>query len=229
MPNETLAKVQQRALEKVGGYTYTAEERAFAERLQKSDAFTAVPLETTAKVKPLAIGAAGAASTDVGDVSWVVPTVQLSAATWVPGTAAHSWQAVAAGGTTIGYKGMMVAAKTMALTGADLFSSPADVDAAKAELSSKRGPNFKYETALGDSVAAARLPKGQRALTQMVTTCRARRAVLSKSGRGRSRVAHFIGRQVVDLTPPIPHGERPAFPRQANAAIAAAEGDAAPC
>ena len=60
LPNETLAKVQQRALEKVGGFTYTAEERAFAQRLQKSDAFTAVPLETTARVRPLAIGAAGA-------------------------------------------------------------------------------------------------------------------------------------------------------------------------
>ena len=149
MPNETLAKVQQRALEKVGGYTYTTEERAFAERLQKSDAFTAVPLETTAKVKPLTIGAAGVASTDVGDVSWVVPTTQMSAATWVPGTSAHSWQAVAAGGTTIGYKGMMVAAKTIALTAADLFSSPATVEAAKAELVAKRGPSFKYETALG--------------------------------------------------------------------------------
>jgi aminobenzoyl-glutamate utilization protein B len=149
LPNETLARVQQRALEKVGGYTYTPEERAFAERLQKSDAFTAVPLETTARVKPLSVGAAGTASTDVGDVSWVAPTVQLSAATWVPGTTAHSWQAVAAGGTTIGYKGMMVAAKTIALTGADLFSSPATIDAAKAELNTKRGPTFKYETALG--------------------------------------------------------------------------------
>jgi len=149
LPNETLAKVQQRALEKVGGFTYTPEERAFAERLQKSDAFTAVPLETVAKVKPLSIGAAGAGSTDVGDVSWVVPTVQLSAATWVPGTAAHSWQAVAAGGTTIGYKGMMVAAKTMALTGADLFTAPATIAAAKAELDTKRGPAFKYVTALG--------------------------------------------------------------------------------
>jgi aminobenzoyl-glutamate utilization protein B len=149
LPNETLAKVQQRALERVGGYTYTPEERAFAERLQKTDAFTAVPLETTAKVKPLAIGAAGVASTDVGDVSWVVPTTQMSAATWVPGTTAHSWQAVAAGGTTIGYKGMMVAAKTMALTGAELFSTPATVEAAKAELVSKRGPTFRYETALG--------------------------------------------------------------------------------
>ena len=149
MPNETLARVQQRALERVGGFTYTAPERTFAERLQKSEAFPAVPLESVAQVKPLAIGADGSASTDVGDVSWVVPTVQLSAATWVPGTAAHSWQAVAAGGMSIGFKGMMVAAKTMALTGADLFTSPATIGAAKAELVAKRGPNFKYETALG--------------------------------------------------------------------------------
>ena len=160
LPNETLAKVQQRALERVGGYTYTPDERAFAERLQKSDAFTAVPLETTAKVKPLSIGAAGVASTDVGDVSWVVPTTQLSAATWVPGTSAHSWQAVAAGGTTIGYKGMMVAAKAMALTGAELFSSPATVEAAKAELVAKRGPTFKYETALGTQAPQLDYRKG---------------------------------------------------------------------
>ena len=150
MPNETLARVQQRALERIGGFTYTSAERVFAERLQRSEAFTAVPLESVAKVKPLAIGVEGSASTDVGDVSWVVPTVQLSAATWVPGTAAHSWQAVAAGGMSIGVKGMMVAAKTMALTGADLFTSPATIAAAKAELIAKRGPSFKYETALGN-------------------------------------------------------------------------------
>ena len=160
LPNETLAKVQQRALEQVGGFTYTAEERAFAERLQKSDAFTAVPLETTAKVQPLRIGHAGAASTDVGDVSWVVPTVQLSAATWVPGTAAHSWQAVAAGGMSIGFKGMMVAAKTMALTAAELFSSPATIAAAKSELVSRRGPGFRYETALGTQAPQLDYRKG---------------------------------------------------------------------
>ena len=149
LPNEVLAKLQQRALEKVGGFTYTADERAFAEKLQKSEAFTAVPLETTARVNPLRMNEAGAGSTDVGDVSWVVPTIQMSAATWVPGTAAHSWQAVAAGGMSIGMKGMMVAAKTMALTGADLFSTPATIVAAKAEFDAKRGPNFKYETVLG--------------------------------------------------------------------------------
>ncbi len=148
-PNETLARVQQRALERVGGFTYTPEERSFAERLQKSTAFQAVPLENAMRVKPLVLDQADAGSTDVGDVSWVVPTVQLSAATWVPGTAAHSWQAVAAGGMSIGSKGMMVAAKVMALTGADLFTSPATIDAAKAELVRRRGPNFTYTTALG--------------------------------------------------------------------------------
>jgi aminobenzoyl-glutamate utilization protein B len=160
LPNEVLAKVQQRALERVGGYTYTADERAFAERLQKSETFSAVPLESVAKVQPLRIGQAGSASTDVGDVSWVVPTVQLSAATWVPGTAAHSWQAVAAGGMSIGFKGMMVAAKTMALTAADLFSAPGTIDAAKAELVARRGPGFRYETALGSQAPQLDYRKG---------------------------------------------------------------------
>ncbi len=150
LPNETLARVQQRALERVGGFTYTAEERTFAEQLQKSPNYTVIPLVNSSLVKPLVLNQAGAGSTDVGDVSWVVPTVQLSAATWVPGTAAHSWQAVAAGGTSIGTKGMMVAAKTMALTGADLFTTPATIDAAKAELDRKRGPGFRYTTVLGD-------------------------------------------------------------------------------
>ena len=148
-PNETLARVQQRALERVGGFTYTPDERAFAERLQHSTAFTAVPLETTSRVKPLVLDQSDAGSTDVGDVSWVVPTVQLSSATWVPGTAAHSWQAVAAGGMSIGAKGMMIAARTMALTAADLFTSPATIDVAKTELVRRRGANFAYTTALG--------------------------------------------------------------------------------
>lgn len=149
LPNETLARVQQRALERVGGYTLSAEETAFAEQLQRSPQFIAQPLVNTTRIKPLVMDVAGTASTDVGDVSWVVPTVQLSAATWVPGTAAHSWQAVAAGGTTIATKGMMVAAKTMALTVAELLQSPATLTAAKAELDRRRGADFRYTTVLG--------------------------------------------------------------------------------
>jgi aminobenzoyl-glutamate utilization protein B len=148
--NQTLAKVQQRALERVGGYTYTSAEKAWAEKLQKTLVHSAVPLETTSKIYPLDFTSpAFPASTDVGDVSWRVPTVQLNAATWVPGTPAHSWQAVAAGGMSIGAKGMIVAAKTMALTAAELLTSPATIVAAKAEFDRQRGPNFKYATKLG--------------------------------------------------------------------------------
>ena len=92
----------------------------------------------------------GTASSDVGDVSWRVPTVQVVSATWVPGTPAHSWQAVAAGGTSIGVKGMIVAAKSMTLTAMDLFTDPSHIVKAKAEFDQRRGPNFKYTTRLAD-------------------------------------------------------------------------------
>ena len=73
----------------------------------------------------------------------------LRAATWVPGTAAHTWQAVACGGTTIGAKGMMVAAKTMALTAIDLYAEPDLIRAAAAEFKSAKG-DYRYEALLGN-------------------------------------------------------------------------------
>ena len=76
--------------------------------------------------------------------------MQLTAATFVPGTPAHSWQAVAAGGTSIGVKGMMVAAKTMALTTIDLFTDPSHIEKGKAEFDKRRGATFKYTTRLAD-------------------------------------------------------------------------------
>ena len=54
----------------------------------------------------------------------MVPTAGLRTATWVPGTSAHTWQAVAAGGMSIGMKGMMIAAKTISLTSIDLYNYP---------------------------------------------------------------------------------------------------------
>ena len=89
-------------------------------------------------------------STAVGDVSWQVPTAGLRTATWVPGTTPHSWQAIAAGGTSMGAKGMMVAAKTLALTVAQLFEEPDLRADARAEFDRRRGQDFKYEALLGD-------------------------------------------------------------------------------
>jgi aminobenzoyl-glutamate utilization protein B len=148
LPNEYLSRLQQKNLERVGGVTYTAEERAFAEQLRRSLTAPELPLGSEATVRPWeGIGLTNA-STDMGDVSWNVPTVQLSAATWVPGTPAHSWQAVAAGGMSIGAKGMMVAAKTMTLTAVDLFTDPSHLQKAHAEFDRRRGANFVYRTQL---------------------------------------------------------------------------------
>lgn len=149
MGNETLAKVMDANLHTVGGYTYSEEEKQFAMKIQETYKDQALPLESTREIAPLRYYD-GSASTDVGDVSWVVPTVGLGTATWVPGTAAHSWQAVAAGCTSIGSKGMMMAAKTMALTAVDLFSNPVTIEESWKELRKKRGENFKYEALIGD-------------------------------------------------------------------------------
>jgi aminobenzoyl-glutamate utilization protein B len=73
----------------------------------------------------------GSASSDAGDVSWVVPTAQLTAATFVPGVGAHTWQAAACAGSSIGRKGMLVAARTLALGAVELFEKPAEVAAAR--------------------------------------------------------------------------------------------------
>lgn len=148
LPNEYLARVQEKNLQRVGGITYTAQEKAFAEAIRTSMGGDILPLGSEATVLPFAAASVDPASTDVGDVSWAVPTVALSAATWVPGTAAHTWQAVAAGGTSIGAKGMMVAAKTMSLTAMDLFTDPSHIAKAKAEFDKRRGPDFVYRTRL---------------------------------------------------------------------------------
>ena len=149
--NNTLARVMQQNLEEVGGVNYTPMELEFATKIQATFGFPPPPIENAGKVRPLVkpdVQALG--STDVGDVSWTVPTVGVDAATWVPGTPAHSWQAVASGGTQIGIKGMMVAARAMALTAIDLFQDAELIQQAKAEFDKSRGSGFKYEPLLGD-------------------------------------------------------------------------------
>lgn len=148
--NKTLADVMQKNLEKTGGVKYTPEEVEFAKKIQSTYNFTVPAISTSDSVKPLKVEMdAGGGSTDVGDVSYAVPTVGMSAATWVPGTPAHSWQAVACGGTEIGTKGMMVAAKTMALTAIDLYLNPALIQQAKEEYKKMIG-DYKYEALLGN-------------------------------------------------------------------------------
>lgn len=148
--NKTLAEVMQSNLEKVGGVTYSEEEKAFAKKLQPTFIGAPVPVETAGTVRPLSyISEGNSGSTDVGDVSYTKPTVGLRGATWVPGTPAHSWQAVASGGTEIGTKGMLVASKTMALTAIDLMTNPTLIQKATDEFKASIG-DYKYKALLGD-------------------------------------------------------------------------------
>ena len=148
--NKTLAEAMQINLEKVGGVSYTEAELNFAKKLEASFVGAKVDLATAGTVRPISyISEGNSGSTDVGDVSYALPTVGLRAATWVPGTAAHSWQAVAAGGTEIGTKGMLVASKTMALTAIDLMSNPVLLAKAMEEFVKSKG-DYKYKALLGD-------------------------------------------------------------------------------
>jgi aminobenzoyl-glutamate utilization protein B len=152
LPNKTLAKTMFQNLQLVGGVAYTAADKLFAQQLQQSLGDNLPKIEQSAQITEFSpsIDLIGSASTDVADVSWAVPTVGLSAATWVPGTPAHSWQAVAASGMDIGLKGMMVAAKTIALTAVDLYKNKTIIQEAKAEFEKVKGPGFQYKPLLGD-------------------------------------------------------------------------------
>lgn len=154
LPNLTLQKLMYDNLVKVGGVTYTNKEKVFANKIAISLGLERVEIETALKIQPYKTEAKPFGSTDVGDVSFAVPTAGMSSATWVPGTPAHSWQAVAAGGTDIGNKGMMVAAKTIALTAIDLFLDNSLIEKAKEEFNKKRGKDFKYIPLLGDRAPA---------------------------------------------------------------------------
>jgi aminobenzoyl-glutamate utilization protein B len=135
--NDALAPVAQKNLEEVGGFTISDTEKAFAVELQKTLSIDTVPsLDQTDLIEPLrpVDPNAPSASTDVGDVSWNVPTIGFETATFVPGVAAHTWQAAASAGMSIGQNGMVVASKALALTAIDLFSNPALVQAARADL-----------------------------------------------------------------------------------------------
>jgi aminobenzoyl-glutamate utilization protein B len=150
--NRTLSGVLQRNLEKVGGVIYDERERRFAEEIVKTIGESDTILVQASTVRPLAAErpSDGGGSTDVGDVSWNVPTASFGTAGFIPGSAGHSWQNVASDGTTIGTKALINAGKVFALSAIELFTTPGLVAAVKAEFEKRRGAGFRYEPLLGD-------------------------------------------------------------------------------
>lgn len=147
--NEKLAQMVNEKLQFVGGINYNESERAFAKKVYATLQDPYLPLGSESEIQPYEV-IQDYGSTDVGDVSVTVPTVGLNTATFVPGTSLHSWQAVAAGGMSIGYKGAHLASKVLALTAIELFENPALRKAAREEFEHRRGNDFIYSPLLGN-------------------------------------------------------------------------------
>ena len=161
VPNHTLEKVLYDNLAAIGAPAYTDEEWEYAKKIKATyDTYGAIPslaAEFDAEVKekiaeytnnsecaindfvaPLYTGECfSPGSTDVGDVSWQTPTAQVHTATFTSCAPGHSWQNVSLGKTSIGHKGMLLAAKVIAAAAVELFETPALVEEAKQEFKSR--------------------------------------------------------------------------------------------
>lgn len=149
LPNYALSKIVDKNFRSLGGIKYNLEEVKFAKQIKETFSGDKNHLGSQEIVQPFKYRQS-MGSTDVGDVSWLVPTAGFSTATWVPGTPGHSWQAVAAGGMSIGHKGMLRATELLFSTGKELLTTKKLIESAKQELIQKRGINFEYSALLGD-------------------------------------------------------------------------------
>ncbi|CDZ70751.1 M20 family metallopeptidase [Neorhizobium galegae] len=153
LANRPLEEVMQRNLDRLGPVPFDAEDKAFAAQIQATlseedidNAYLRVGLPRKEEtplcdfIVPLDVdGEPMIGSTDVGDVSWLMPTVQAHAATIAIGTPGHSWQVTAQGKTAAAHKGMTHAAKMMAGTAIDLLSDSQLLAAAKADHQARLG------------------------------------------------------------------------------------------
>ena len=144
LPNRAGGVAMQKNLETLGAIAYTDTEQAFAKTIQRATGKPEIGLDM--KIEPLEptaeLGEGG--STDVGDVSWIVPVTRLAVTTAPDGTPWHSWAVVACGGMSIGHKGMLYAAKALAMTGADMLADAGLLQAMKDEFRERKG-DTKYE------------------------------------------------------------------------------------
>jgi aminobenzoyl-glutamate utilization protein B len=138
------AKLIHANLEWLGPIQYTQEEQEFAKAIQRATGVEAKGLN--GEVQPLNPPKPDpeGGSTDVGDISWIVPTLHMSVTTAPAGAPWHAWPVVACGGMSIGHKGMIYAAKALAATMVDLFEDEKAREAIRAEFKEKtRGEVYK--------------------------------------------------------------------------------------
>jgi len=162
LPNKALSEIMIRNMRAIGSPKWSEEEHRFAKKLAESMTLedrrdsilkSRMPKKEEKVEKYLddTIGEPEdekevmGGSTDVGDVSWIAPTANLVTATCVLGMPGHSWQEAATSGMSIGHKGMLLAAKTLALTGIDLITEPEELKRIGEEFQTKT-KGFKYKT-----------------------------------------------------------------------------------
>ncbi len=153
--NQPLAQLCLKNLELVGPPMFSEEEKAFARRCQEPliEAFgKQFPVALEEDIRPLTPGGQARGSTDVGDISWHVPTGGFRTVCFPAESPGHSWQNVASIGSSIGEKGTIYAAKVLAVTTIDLLEDPALLAAAKAD----------HETRMKDRKYTSLVPNGQK-------------------------------------------------------------------
>jgi aminobenzoyl-glutamate utilization protein B len=137
--NRSGGEIMQNNLELLGPITYTEEETVFGKAIQKATGKPEVGFDGTVHPLRETLENPGGGSTDVGDVSWNVPNINLSVSVAPTGTPWHSWAVVACGGMSIGHKGMIHASKAMGMTMLDLFQNPKLVTKVKEEFNTRKG------------------------------------------------------------------------------------------
>ncbi len=142
--NRSGGEIMQKNLELLGPITYTEEETVFGKAIQKATGKPEIGMDSGIKPLRETEENPGGGSTDVGDVSWNVPNINLGVTVAPKDTPWHSWAVVACGAMSIGHKGMVYASKAMAMTMTDLFENPKLVEKVKEEYKTRKGDE-KYE------------------------------------------------------------------------------------
>ena len=137
--NRKGGELMQKNLELLGPIKYTDEEVKFAKEIQASTGKPQLGLDSSIKPLRETLENPGGGSTDVGDVSWNVPNINLGVTTAPVDTPWHSWAVVACGGMSIGHKGTIYAAKAMAMTMSDLFKNKKLVQEINQEYLERKG------------------------------------------------------------------------------------------
>lgn len=147
--NRTGGAVLQKNLEILGPINYTNEEIAYAKKIQEATGNPQIGLVGSVTALEATKESAEGGSTDVGDVSWLVPEIRLGVTTAAKDAPWHSWATVACTGMSIGHKGMLYAAKALGMTMLDLFQNHRIIEEMKKEFEERKG-NYFYKPLLPD-------------------------------------------------------------------------------